>query len=354
MLGYSKKDKNSTTTNEDIIYEYVLDEMEHKTPNKGILTKAVLESSGDDDKAKALYLKYRVESIEKDITALEIDIRKYSKEQLFSYIDQDFKNYKKSNFFKFMVYLLSSLIFVSLAILIYLYFPPKQFLKESSNVVANLQEELAPILKTKPDGIIDTYGNSYKEVVSPFTGKVWLDRNLGASKVCESFDDDKCFGSYFQWGRSADGHEKYKVEITTELASTSEPGHSDFIVGYAENRYDWISVQDNTLWKGIYASNNPCPKGFRIPTTGEFKKELIDHGGNNIHKGYKSFLKLPIAGYRNYSGVIDYQGFEGRYWTSSTKAQFALSLNTASNSGKPYIFFFERANGYSLRCIKDK
>lgn len=353
MLGDFNKNKKSIPINEDLIYEYVLEEMEFGTPNKGLLTKAVLESDGSDDKAKALYLKYRVEAIEHKIKTLKIDIRKYSKEQLFSFIKNDFKNYKNDLFFKRMVFLFVILFFVGLGITLYLFIPQNSYLKHI-NIVESIKKQISPLIHFKKGEIRDSYGNLYKEVTSPYTGRVWLDRNLGASNVCQSFDDEKCFGSYFQWGRGADGHEKPQAKITSKIAQDSDPGNSDFIVGSSENRYDWLEIQDNTLWKGLYASNNPCPKDFRIPTAGEFKRELIDNGGNNIHKGFNSFLKLPIAGYKNYNGKIDSRGFEGRYWTSSTKSQFALSFNLASNNGKPYIFFFERANGYSVRCIKDK
>jgi hypothetical protein len=54
-------------------------------------------------------------------------------------------------------------------------------------------------------------GTSYGTVKSPYTGKIWLDRNLGASQVCDrnnSFTDNNdyvtsqqnCFGDYYQWG----------------------------------------------------------------------------------------------------------------------------------------------------------
>jgi hypothetical protein len=32
-------------------------------------------------------------------------------------------------------------------------------------------------------------------------------KNLGASQVCDSSVDFKCFGYYYQWGRNDDGHE---------------------------------------------------------------------------------------------------------------------------------------------------
>ena len=39
-------------------------------------------------------------------------------------------------------------------------------------------------------------GLKYGIVKSPYTSKIWLDRNLGAKRVCQSFDDKKCYGVY--------------------------------------------------------------------------------------------------------------------------------------------------------------
>jgi hypothetical protein len=50
-------------------------------------------------------------------------------------------------------------------------------------------------------------GLTYALVTSPDTGKVWLDRNLGARQVCTSSTDEACYGDLYQWGRAKDGHE---------------------------------------------------------------------------------------------------------------------------------------------------
>jgi hypothetical protein len=44
-------------------------------------------------------------------------------------------------------------------------------------------------------------GLTYALVTSPDTGKVWLDRNLGARQVCTSSTDAACFGDLYQWGQ---------------------------------------------------------------------------------------------------------------------------------------------------------
>jgi len=57
------------------------------------------------------------------------------------------------------------------------------------------------------DGGITHNGVKYDTVTSPYTGRVWLDRNLGASQVCTSATDTACYGDYYQWGRGHDGHQ---------------------------------------------------------------------------------------------------------------------------------------------------
>nr|WP_320009862.1 hypothetical protein [uncultured Desulfobulbus sp.] len=44
-------------------------------------------------------------------------------------------------------------------------------------------------------------------VTSP-TGRVWMDHNLGASRVATSYDDKEAYGNLYQWGRGSDGHER--------------------------------------------------------------------------------------------------------------------------------------------------
>jgi len=61
-------------------------------------------------------------------------------------------------------------------------------------------------------GVVGDYtllhGVTYGTVTSPYTGRVWLDGNLGASQVCTAYNDSTCYGDYYQWGRGTDGHEK--------------------------------------------------------------------------------------------------------------------------------------------------
>jgi hypothetical protein len=60
-------------------------------------------------------------------------------------------------------------------------------------------------------------------------GKIWMDRNLGASRVATSSTDSVGFGDLYQWGRAKDGHQLRTSATTATLASVDKPATSDFI-----------------------------------------------------------------------------------------------------------------------------
>jgi uncharacterized protein (TIGR02145 family) len=56
--------------------------------------------------------------------------------------------------------------------------------------------------------VVGFNGVSYNMITSPNTGRIWLDRNLGATKVADSHNDVKAaYGYLYQWGRRNDGHQ---------------------------------------------------------------------------------------------------------------------------------------------------
>ena len=82
-------------------------------------------------------------------------------------------------------------------------------------------------------------GIEYLTVTSPDTGKIWLDRNLGASQVCTSSTDSSCYGNLYQWGRNDDGHESSSTTTVTR-ASNINPGYANFIT-----QTDWTTVDSS-------------------------------------------------------------------------------------------------------------
>ena len=206
-------------------------------------------------------------------------------------------------------------------------------------------------------------GNEWKEVLygtgtlipivtNPTTGEIWMDRNLGASQVATSSTDATAYGDLYQWGRLTDGHEDRGSGTTTTLSSTDDPGHGNFIL-VTSTPYDWRSPQNDNLWQGVSGINNPCPGGFRLPTDVEWDAERLSWAPNNNAAGaYGSSLKLTVGGYRGRSNGLLYGiGNSGSYWSGTISGSFARVLYF--NSSNATINNTGRANGMSVRCIKD-
>ena len=192
---------------------------------------------------------------------------------------------------------------------------------------------------------------TYGTVENSTTTECWMDRNLGASQVATAFDDSEAYGDLFQWGRLDDGHQIRTSGIISTLSSTDIPGHSNFIKDIALP-YDWRSPQNNDLWQGVSGTNNPCPSGWRIPTSAELDAERVSWSSNFAAGAFASPLRLTVAGSRACnSGGLGMVGVEGRIW-GSTYASGA-GYNVVFNAGGALVRIDSRANGMSVRCIKD-
>ena len=78
IKGYMEKHAHTTKTNfsnenDDMFYEYVLEEIEKNDLQKGLWAKALALSEGNNDKAKSLYMQHRVKAIKEELSRLAID-----------------------------------------------------------------------------------------------------------------------------------------------------------------------------------------------------------------------------------------------------------------------------------------
>ena len=183
-------------------------------------------------------------------------------------------------------------------------------------------------------------------------GKCWLDSNLGASQVATLYNDSNAYGDLFQWGRLGDGHQTRTSGTTTTLSITDTPVDSNFIYGMG-SPYDWRSPQNDNLWQGVSGTNNPCPSGWRLPTSAELDTERASWSQQNYNGAFASPLRLTAAGYRNYSDAsLGNVGSYGGYWSSTVDRTFGIGERITSSDIS--IQVFNRALGFSVRCLKDE
>lgn len=197
------------------------------------------------------------------------------------------------------------------------------------------------------------------EVLNPVTGRIWMDRNLGASRAAISSTDALAYGDLYQWGRRSDGHQCRTSPVIATLSSIDQPPHGDFITNsnvIPVNNVDWRIPSNNNLWQGLNGINNPCPTGFRLPTVVELDNERSTWSSNNHIGGFNSPLSFSLGGLRYEDGTLAGVNSWGVYWTSNTilmplRSTYLIIYSSPLNvTGNGNAF---RARGLSVRCIKN-
>ncbi|MCB4781048.1 MAG: fibrobacter succinogenes major paralogous domain-containing protein, partial [Sulfurovum sp.] len=190
------------------------------------------------------------------------------------------------------------------------------------------------IKRLRCDKPINHHGIDYECIVSPLTGRVWLDKNIGASRKATGPFDMQAYGNYFQWGREEDGHQMVNSSVTRSKSDSLhnlsydagefsgvwqrqvnyDRDHMDRISKRLIWGADWATVDMDGHQRAAFWSKSDgssiCPIGFRVPTAKEFSDELridtISHEFWQRGGGYSSFLKLPWTGYRRKNGEYVY------------------------------------------------
>ena len=194
------------------------------------------------------------------------------------------------------------------------------------------------------------HAQSVESVTNANTGRTWMNRNLGASQVAVSITDDSAYGSLFQWGRQADGHQLRTSSSTSVVSQTEIPANDLFILGVD----DWLSPENNNLWQGVNGINNPCPEGFRVPTAVEWEEEMSTWSSLDGTGAFDSNLKLTLAGARSrMSGTIGNLGTFGGYRTSTTDG-LGFTKTLGISPAAAMMGSRARADGNCVRCIQDE
>ena len=239
----------------------------------------------------------------------------------------------------------------------------------------------AEMLKVNVAGAdyIDEYGINYGPGVE-IDGVVWAPVNCGYHKT------DYKWGKMYQWGRDC-GHGfsgvQYDINgnIVGEISDASTPELVEGTVSEGESNVfyygsiDWLTTRNDKLWNSgsdsepVKTQNDPCPKGWRVPTYAELSNLCKKHSawttdetdmpgywfsGSSPYSETVPQIFLPAAGYRGYMlANTENRGLNGYYWSSKPYARKpdymggGLSFGSTSAS----MHYYGRAGGYSVRCV---
>ena len=223
-----------------------------------------------------------------------------------------------------------------------------------------LQADATPSITPTPSEMqISHNGITYGVVTSPYSSRVWLDKNIGAKNICSSLDDKACYGDYYQWGRGFDGHQKSTSKVSSKKAKSLTKTDASFIVFTQKEHTDWAKIDnDGSLREAIWSKTDGsaiCPKGFRVPTIEELKAELFNEETAHIQNNtdaFLSFLKLPSAGNRyGDDAKMGYPDTWGYYWSSSVEKTDAMGIYFGAS--KVGFRSGSRTYGRSIRCIEE-
>ena len=219
---------------------------------------------------------------------------------------------------------------------------------------------------------VDEYGiNRGKGVVIGST--IWAPVNCGYHETAYNY------GKYYQWGRKhGQGYSPETIEGPIVSTSGQDEEYANYmILTLSDYENDWVYPQNDALWnKGtesmpIKTNNDPCPKGWRVPTFDELS-ELLSNGkkrevylngqyGHCLSGPYTYLdgipqLFIPYAGYHHTQG---YRLFtygireDGYYWSATPAETDAYYLHVARNSSSQTIGSFLRGCAYSVRCVQE-
>jgi uncharacterized protein (TIGR02145 family) len=184
----------------------------------------------------------------------------------------------------------------------------------------------------------------------------FMRHNLGADTSLDPHTPVKGLnGDYYQWGNNAPD-----ADVDALIGSTWG---------------DQGGTTANGNWTpGAKGPQDPCPAGYRVPSSAEWVAVNSDSNNNvtrtgsfvNSNTNYGSalhygtagdpkLLTLPAAGNRvNTNGAIYNRGNNGNYWSSTENGSNAYYLNFSKSHVFPADDYgSSRTDGYSLRCIAE-
>jgi uncharacterized protein (TIGR02145 family) len=179
-------------------------------------------------------------------------------------------------------------------------------------------------------------------------------------------------GGYVQWGKPGpanwvgaanDGANGFAAAPTASAANNA--AISGWSGALAAND-SWNVAENNPI---KVTANDPCPAGFRVPTTTEWTAVNTNNTasrtgtfgssdtnyGTALHFGTLAdpkLLTLPTAGRISTGGTLGNRGDKGYYWSSTETGDDANRMFFDGTGVNP-TGSGSRATGFSVRCIAE-
>lgn len=161
----------------------------------------------------------------------------------------------------------------------------------------------------------------------------WATRNVDAPGTFAVTPES--YGMFYQWNRK-------KGWSSTGIVSG----------------WDYSSLPLGATWT---ESNDPCPKGWRVPIISELKS-LVNSGSiwtirngvaGRLFETDNNCVFFPAAGCRSfYDGSLYIGGTDGQYWSSTEiDSYYAQYLKFNSGDVSAIYFYDDRRGGKSIRCV---
>ena len=181
-------------------------------------------------------------------------------------------------------------------------------------------------------------GNKYT-VKKLADGNVWMTENLRiANKTITSADSNVT--SDFTIPASSISSFNGSQDTNNAYVDDNYGGYYTF--------YTATAGTGGTNLESGYAPSSICPKGWRLPTGGEFQALYNNYKSSALMQGEPNFTLSRSVGY----GSVHDQG-SGLFWSSTVvNANSAYSLYLGSSNVYP-TYSFLKYNGFSVRCMAE-